>query len=324
MINQSRDRSELISVSCVVPCWNDAEGLDLLLPILTQTLGEITPDWEILLVDDGSAIEAAKKIQGWARISGIKVIQFSRNFGKEAALTAGLQASVGDVVVMMDADMQHPPELIRTLFIHWQRGADMVYAIRTSRQDEGWIKRWGTPIFYKLMNHSGRFSIPAGAGDFRLMDRQVVDALLALPERNRFMKGLDAWVGFDSVAIPYEPAERAVGQTSFNLWRLLSMSVDALTAFTNWPLRLVSIVGIVLALLGFSYGGYLTLVYFLDGNDVSGWSTIVVSLMLFMGMQMIALGVLGEYISRIFEEVKARPLYVVKQSLGEGLKERKE
>jgi len=247
----------------------------------------------------------------------------SRNFGKEAALTAGLQAASGEVVVLMDADGQHPPELLPTLLRCWQDGADVAYAVREHRDDEGPIKRWGTRLFYALVNGTDRVRLPPDAGDFRLMDRCVVDALLSLPERNRFMKGLYAWVGFPAVAVPYSPAPRAGGRSSYGLRRLLRLSLDGLTAFTTWPLRVVSVLGFVSALVGFVYGGYLTVEYLVLGNAVSGWTTIVVSLMLFFGVQMISLGVIGEYVARVFEEVKGRPLYLVRQDLGRGLPDKR-
>ncbi len=310
------------SVSCVVPCRNEGENLVELLPLLIETLSACAADWEIVLVDDGSTDRSVLTMARWARHRGVRVLQLSRNFGKEAALTAGLTAAGGDVVVMMDADLQHSPALIPTFLQHWRAGADVAYAVREDRRDESAFKRVGARWFYRLLNGGERFEVPAGAGDFRLMDRAVVDALLALPERNRFMKGLYAWVGFEAVAVPYVPAERAHGRSHFSPLRLISLSIDGLTAFTTWPLRAVSIVGFTLALMAFGYGGYLTWAYLVYGHDVSGWTTIVVSLMLFAGIQLISLGVVGEYVGRIFEEVKARPLFVIKRELGQGLGER--
>jgi glycosyltransferase involved in cell wall biosynthesis len=258
-------------------------------------------------------------METWARQPGFRVIQLSRTFGKEAALTAGLQASTGEVVVTMDADMQHSPGLIPTFLDQWLAGADVAYAVRKDRRDESKLKRLGARWFYALVNGSSTFEVPPDASDFRLMDRSVVDALLSLPERNRFMKGLYGWVGFRSVAVPYMPEDRAHGHSQFTILRLLSMSLDGLTAFTIWPLRLVGAVGGILALLALLYGVYLTASYFLFGNDVNGWTTIVVSLMLFAGIQLISLGIVGEYVGRIFNEVKARPLFVVKRQAGLGL-----
>lgn len=311
---------EAPSMSCVIPCRNEAQNLARLLPLLADTLGRCTHAWEIVLVDDGSTDDTERVLAAWARQPGFRVLQLSRNFGKEAALTAGLQASVGEVVVTMDADMQHSPALIPTFLEHWLAGADVAYAVRESRRDESAFKRFGARCFYALVNGSSRFEVPAGACDFRLMDRSVVDALLALPERNRFMKGLYAWVGFKAVPVPYVPDERAHGRSQFSALRLIRLSLDGLTAFTTWPLRAVSAVGFVLALAAFLYGAYLTASYFLYGHNVSGWTTIVVGLMLFAGIQLISLGIVGEYVGRIFEEVKARPLFVIKRELGAGMK----
>lgn len=320
-VAQTRGRGAL-ALSCVVPCRNEAVNLASLLPLLRQTLTACAARWEVILVDDGSTDSTALLLSGWARLPGFRVIQLSRNFGKEAALTAGLQAACGNVVVMMDADLQYSPALIPTFVDHWRSGADVVYAVREDRRDESAWKRAGARWFYALINAADRFDVPAGAGDFRLMDRQVVDALLALPERNRFMKGLYSWVGFASVAVPYQPDERAHGHSHFSPWRLVRLSLDGLTAFTTWPLRAVSAIGFVLAVLAFVYGAYLTGKYFVYGHDVSGWTTIVVSLMLFAGIQLISLGIVGEYVGRIFEEVKARPLFVIKQQMGHGLEPR--
>ena len=316
------DRSQAPRVSCIVPCRDEAANLEHLLPTLIETLGTIAPEWELILVDDGSTDGTLMLLSAWAQRPGVRVLQLSRNFGKEAALSAGLQAAHGDVVVMMDADLQHPPALLPALFDAWRGGADVAYAVRDHRRDETTFKRVGTRWFYALLNAGDRFEVPPDAGDFRLMDRCAVDALLALPERNRFMKGLYAWVGFDAVAVPYTPQPRASGRTHFSPWRLIRFSIDGLTAFTTWPLRAVSLVGMALALLGFGYGAWLTCSYLIFGHALSGWTTIVVSLMFFIGVQMMSLGILGEYIGRIFEEVKGRPLFIVKREFGEGLRER--
>jgi len=307
------------AISCVIPCHNEEQNLGRLLPMLSEALTDCSPSWEVIVVDDGSTDSTPLTLSRWAQTPGFRVIQLSRNFGKEAALTAGLQACAGEVVVMMDADMQHPPALIATFIQRWQEGHDVVYASRMGRGDESWLKRHGAGLFYALINASARFTVRPDAGDFRLMDRKVVDALLSLPERNRFMKGLYAWVGFDGVAVPYVPDSRAHGLSRFNPLRLIGLSLDGLTAFTTWPLRVVSALGFTLALLSFVYGGYLTAVYFLYGHDVSGWTTIVVGMMLLSGIQLLSLGVVGEYIARIFAEVKGRPLFVVKRDIGHGL-----
>lgn len=310
------------SISCVVPCRNEASNLDALLTRLMAVLSECTQHWEVIIVDDGSTDATLTTLMPWTASPGVRVVQLSRNFGKEAALTAGLRAACGDLIVMMDADLQHEPELLPDMLAKWREGADMVYAIRAHRNDEGTLKRMGARLFYAMLNATDRIEVPADAGDFRLMTRHVVDTLLALPERNRFMKGLYAWVGFKTAALPYTPAPRGSGHSQFSLWRLVRLSLDGLTAFTTWPLRAVSLTGFILAGLAFLYGGYLTVAYLAFGHSVSGWTTIVVSLMLFAGIQMVSLGVVGEYVGRIFEEVKGRPLYVVQHEFGQGFKTR--
>lgn len=311
----------LHSLSCVVPCFNEARNLEQLLPALRERLAALAPRWEIVLVDDGSTDGTRERMAEWTRLPGVRALVLSRNFGKEAALTAGLDAACGEAVVVMDADLQHPPALLDVFVRHWQAGADVVYAVREHRHAETWFKRWGSRLFYGLINGGERFEVPRDAGDFRLMDRAAVKALLALPERNRFMKGLYAWIGFEAVAVPYLPEARAHGSSHFNRLRLVRLAFDGLTAFTVWPLRAVIALGFVLALAAFGYGGYLTIAYLLYGHDVSGWTTIVVSLMLLAGIQLVSLGVVGEYVGRIYEESKKRPLYVVRQSLGHGLEE---
>ncbi len=310
---------KLLSVSCVVPCHNEAANLDELLAQLQEVLAVCAQDWEVILVDDGSSDATAVVLARWAQRPGFRALLLSRNFGKEAALMAGLEAARGDAVVTMDGDLQHPPSLIPVFIQHWSEGSDMVYAVRQGRQDEGLFKRLGTRCFYALVNMVGRFEVPAGAGDFRLMDRSVVDALLCLPERNRFMKGLYAWVGFDATPVPYMPDARLHGRSSFSPLQLIRLSIDGLTGFTTWPLRAVSGAGLVLALLALLYGAYLTIAYLLYGHPISGWTTIVVGLMGFSGVQLLSLGIVGEYVGQIAEEVKARPLYVIKRELGQGL-----
>jgi glycosyltransferase involved in cell wall biosynthesis len=303
----------------VLPCLNEADSLARLLPALEGQLKGCVRAWEVIVVDDGSRDDTLQLLAAWAQRPGFRVLLLARNFGKEAALTAGLQAARGDVVVTMDADGQHAPALIPQMLERWRAGADMVYTQRPHRNGETFVKRAGAGLFYRLLNAMQRFEVPAGAGDFRLLDRSVVDALLSLPERTRFMKGLYAWVGFQTAVIEDAPPPRTHGRSRFSLRALTSLSVLALTAFTTWPLRAVSATGAVTALAAFGYGAYLTGDYLLHGHEVSGWTTIVVTLLLSAGLQLLAIGVVGEYIGRIFDEVKARPLYIVRRELGRGL-----
>lgn len=303
-------------VSCIIPCLNESENLRVLLPLLRNRLETLCTSWEIIVADDGSTDGTPELMAQWTEFDGFRYIQLSRNFGKEAALSAGLEASVGDAVICLDADLQHPPMMIDQMLKRWQAGAEMVYAVRESRNDETWVKRVGARWFYRLLSSSRGVDVPAHAGDFRLMDRRVVDALVALPERTRFMKGLYAWVGFKTESLPYTPDERLHGETRFSGFRLLRLALDGLTAFTTWPLRAVSVLGCVFAFMAFAYGCYVVGDYLVSGNGVSGWTTIVTAVLFFSGINLISLGVVGEYVARIFDEVKGRPLYVVRQRQG--------
>jgi len=306
-------------ISCVVPAFNEAANLESLLTALTAQLRSLVPDWEILIVDDGSRDATPLAMTQWLHVRGVRWLRLSRNFGKEAALTAGIDRARGDVVVLMDADLQHPPEMIGVMLDAWRKGADMVCAARASREDEGWAKRLGTWLFYRLVNRHGEVEIPVDAGDFRLMDRRVADALRALPERNRFMKGLYAWVGFRTVVLPYTPLPRHAGKSSFSLRRLASLAFTGVTAFTNAPLRLWSALGACIALAALLFGLETVIEYFVTGIDVPGWATLVTGLMFSAGIQLLSVGILGEYVGRIFDEVKQRPVYIVGEELGSGL-----
>jgi len=306
------------AISCVVPAYNEAENLAPLLTALTTALQALTPRWEIVLVDDGSSDATPLAIGPWLDRPGVRYLRLSRNFGKEAALTAGIDHAQGDVVVLLDADLQHPPAMIGTMLQAWRDGADMVCTARASRADESWRKRLGSRLFYGLVNASLARPIPVDAGDFRLMDRRVVDALKRLPERNRFMKGLYAWVGFNTVVLPYMPAPRHAGRSTFSLRHLSRLAFTGITAFTNAPLRLWSALGGVIALLALAFTLWIVGEHFLVGHDVPGWATLVAGMAFSLGVQLMSIGILGEYIGRIFDEVKRRPVYIVQDALGRG------
>jgi glycosyltransferase involved in cell wall biosynthesis len=306
------------SISCVVPAYNEAGNLPSLLQALGEALQALTPRWEIIVVNDGSRDDTAAVIRPWLQTPGVRYLALSRNFGKEAALSAGLEHALGAVVVMLDADGQHPLSLLPTMLDGWRQGADAVCAVRESRADESWAKRLGTGLFYRIVNAGSPVPIPQDAGDFRLMDRRVVDALLSLPERNRFLKGLYAWVGFRTDFIRYAPAPRAHGQSSFSFTRLLALALTGVTAFSNLPLRLWSGLGALIAVCAIGYGGWIVIDHLANGNPVPGWPTVVVSLMFFSGVQLLSIGILGEYVGRIFTEVKRRPIYLLSEDAGQG------
>jgi glycosyltransferase involved in cell wall biosynthesis len=275
--------------------------------------------WEIIVVDDGSTDGTSQLMEEWVSRPGFRYLQLSRNFGKEAALSAGLAAAAGDVVVCLDADLQHPPSLIPKMLELWREGADMVCAVRANRDDESRIKRYGARLLYFILGSGNRVRIPADAGDFRLLDRVVVTALLRLPERTRFMKGLFAWVGFAVKSIEYAPSERLQGKTHFGFLRLVEFALDGITAFSTWPLRFLTFSGFSIAALAFAYGFYLVVEYLLVGNQVSGWTTIVTAMLFLSGVHLLGLGVLGAYLAQVFNEVKQRPVYLVRQDIGHGL-----
>lgn len=309
-----------VTLSCIIPCLNEQANLGVLLPELLATLAGEDCVPEIIVVDDGSTDGTPDLMRHWASLHPeIVYLRLSRNFGKEAALTAGLEAARGDVVVCLDADMQHPPGMIPTMLARWRAGVRMVYAVRATRDDESWFKRLGSRMFYALMRTSHGLKVPPNAGDFRLMDRMVVDALLRLPERDRFMKGLFAWVGFEAEALPYVPPQRLHGVSKFRPLRLLRFAVDGLTAFTTWPLRLLSLLGACLSFLAFLYGLIIIISHWLYGDPVQGWATLITVVLFFSGVNLMSLGVVGEYVSRIFTEVKARPVYLLRERTGRGL-----
>ncbi|WP_322996319.1 glycosyltransferase family 2 protein [Castellaniella sp.] len=307
---------QTVFLSCVVPCLNEQANLGILLPDLLATLGTQVDALEIIVVDDGSTDGTPDLLRHWCSLHPqIHYVRLSRNFGKEAALTAGLEAARGNVVVCLDADLQHPPQMILAMLARWREGIQMVYAVRATRQDESPFKRIGTRLFYLLMRTSDGLKVPLNAGDFRLMDRMVVDALLRLPERDRFMKGLFAWVGFEAEPMPYIPQQRRHGSTTFRPLKLLRFAVDGLTAFTTWPLRLLSLVGAGLSLATFAYGLYIVVTHLIFGDPVRGWATLITVVLFFAGVNLMSLGVVGEYIARIFTEVKARPVYLVREQI---------
>jgi glycosyltransferase involved in cell wall biosynthesis len=301
-----------------MPAFNEAANLPVVLAEATQQLATLTDRWELIVVDDGSHDATPAAMLPWLTRPGVRYVRLSRNFGKEAALTAGIDRAEGEVVLLMDADGQHPPTLLPRMLEAWLRGADMVCAARASRADEGWRKRIGTRLFYRLVNANPSVQIPVDAGDFRLMDRRVVDALKSLPERNRFMKGLYAWVGFRNEIIDYLPAERLSGQSRFSMKSLTRLAFTGITAFTNVPLRLWSGVGALIALGAIGFGLWIVVAHVIAGHDVPGWATLVTSLMFFSGVQLLSIGILGEYVGRIFDEVKQRPVYIVRGEAGCG------
>lgn len=305
-------------LSVVIPLYNESGSLEALHRRLKAALADLpVAGHELVFVDDGSRDTTFDEVAALAVIDpAIRAIRFARNFGKEAAMAAGLRAARGDIVVLIDGDLQHPPELIPEMLACWQKGAKMVTAVRRSRETDPWLRRQLSRGFYGLFKRVSEVALEEGGGDFRLFDRAVVDAINSLPERTRFMKGITSWVGFRQETIDFEPAERAAGASAWSLLRLLRYAIDGLSAFSTLPLRVWSMIGMVISGLSVLYGGFLVVRTAIFGIDVPGYASIIVSVLFLSGIQLISLGVLGEYVGRIFTEVKQRPLYLVSERIG--------
>jgi glycosyltransferase involved in cell wall biosynthesis len=303
-------------LSIAIPVYNEAASLPALRESIERVLGSLDIDYEVILVDDGSHDDTWAKIGTWhAADSRVRGIRFARNFGKEAALSAGLYQSRGAAVVLMDSDLQHPPEIIPDFLAKWREGYEMVYAVRTSREGDSTLRRWATHAFYRLFGRIADIDLPPGAGDFRLIDRKVVDTLNRMPERLRFMKGLYAWAGCRHTGVPYAPPPRQHGKSAMSMSRLTGFGLDGIVAFSRVPLAISGWIGAAIALTAFVYGAYLALRTLIVGVDVPGYASIMVGVMLLGGVQLLALGILGAYVGRIYEELKQRPLYIVAEEL---------
>ena len=307
-------------LSVVIPLYNESGSLGLLHQRLTAVLqGMPLASYEVVFVDDGSRDNTYAEVAELCAIDpALKAIRFARNFGKEAAMAAGLRAAGGDVVVLMDGDLQHPPELIPEMLERWRGGAMMVTAVRRSRDTDPWLRRQLSRAFYAFFRKVSEVALAEGGGDFRIFDRAVVDAINSLPERTRFMKGITSWVGFRQEEVDFEPEERAAGASAWSMLRLLRYAIDGLSAFSTLPLRVWSVIGLVMAGLSALYGAWLVVRTIIFGIDLPGYASIMVSVLFLSGIQLISLGVLGEYIGRIFTEVKGRPLFLVSERIGFG------
>jgi len=306
-------------LSVVVPVKNEEQAI---LPFV-ERVGAILDGiagqegWEILFVDDGSSDSTMAAIVA-ANLSDprVRALSLSRNFGKEAALSAGLDHAGGAAVIPMDVDMQDPPEVLPEMVAKWREGHEMVFGVRRCRDSDGWVKRVTAGLYYRAHNAVSADKIPENAGDFRLLDRKVVEVIRKLPERNRFMKGLFAWAGFRQAAVEYDRVERETGSSKFNYWKLWTLALDGITSASTVPLRIWSYVGALIALFALGYAGFITFDTIVFGNSVPGYASIMTSVLFLGGVQLISLGVLGEYVGRILTETKQRPLYVVRDTVG--------
>lgn len=305
-----------MNLSLVIPVYNEEDVIPALYERLCSLAERMNLAMEWVFVNDGSSDGTLARLLVFAhRDSRVKVVNLSRNFGHQVAVTAGMDLVRGEAVVIMDADLQDPPELIQGMYERFLEGYDVVYAKRRQRKGEGWFKRVSARVFYWVMRKTVHRELPANVGDFRLMSRAVVDVLRLLPERHRFMRGLVTWIGFRQTAVEFDRPARAAGKTKYPFWKMMWFALDAITSFSYVPLRLSIIVGLLVELLALLFLCYNIYLYFFTQRLVQGWTSIIGLLTLLMGALMIAVGALGEYVGRIHEEVKRRPLYIVSDTV---------
>ena len=301
-------------ITIVVPFLNEKENLPVLLERVAGVFAERTEDWELLLVDDGSTDGSAEWAVAQAQANRhVRVVRLSRNFGHQLAITAGLDRSDGDAVVVMDADLQDPPETIGPLIDKWREGYEVIYAVRRSRAGETWSKKFLAAGFYRVFRRLAKVNIPMDAGDFRLVDRCVVDALREMRELHRFMRGLTCWVGFRQASVAYDRAARFAGETKYPVWKSARLAFDAITSFSASPLRWIAVLGVGICLVAALWVFYVMVQALVNpGSMQKGWASTIAVMVFLGGVQLVSIGLLGQYVSRIFEEGKRRPLYLVR------------
>lgn len=303
-----------MKLSIVIPCFNEEEGLSQFYHEVKTVLTE-KYDYELVFVDDGSSDQTPEIIAEFCRENQcVRGILLSRNFGHQSALVAGISESTGDVILMMDADLQHPPQLIPQMMSKLAEGYDVVNTIRKETSDSGFFKRSTSKMFYRLINYLSEIPIQEGAADFRIMTRKSADAFLSFTEKGRFNRGLISWMGFRTAYIEFVAPSRFAGKSKYSLRKMLGFARNGITAFSPKPLRLASFMGVLAVFTGFVYGLYI-LIQYLSGNTVAGWASTMLIILFLGGIQMLSIGILGEYIARIYEEAKNRPLYFIRESL---------
>ena len=301
-------------ISVVVPAYNESEVLPEFHARLSAVMNELPEDWEVIYVNDGSRDATLDVLESFRlNDAHVAILNLSRNFGKEIAMTAGLDHADGDAVIVIDSDLQDPPELIPELVAVWKQGIDVVYATRRSREGETFLKKFTAKIFYQLMQNLGRTPVPADTGDFRLLSRRVVEALAKLREYHRLMKGLFTWVGFPSQSVLYDRAPRYAGTTKWNYWKLWNLALEGITSYTVSPLKMATYLGLALAVLAGIYLIEIVVKTLIYGNAVAGYPSLMAVVLFMGGAQLITLGIIGEYLGRIFNETKQRPLYFVER-----------
>jgi len=312
-----KDSKSPLKLSIVTPMYNEEAVVDVFFERLHSSLKPVTENYEIICIDDGSCDTTLAKLRQHADgDSRIKIVSLSRNFGKEIALTAGLASSSGEAVVPIDSDLQDPPEIIEEMFKQWENGYEVVLAQREDRSSDSRIKRWTSKVFYKVIGKLADINIPYNVGDFRLLDRKAVECLNQYPERTRFMKGLFATLGFKEIIIKYSRPERVAGSTKWNYLMLYNLAFEGIISFSSSLLKIWSYIGITISVGAFIYGVLLIIKTLIYGTDIAGYASLMVVLLFMSGLILLSLGIIGEYLARIFIEVKARPLYIVSEKYG--------
>ena len=303
------------TVSVLIPCYNEEQSLPLLYPELKKLMDSETKyNWEVLFVNDGSKDNTLNIIKALRSADKrINFVNLSRNFGKENAMLAGFDYVTGDCMVIIDADLQDPPSLIPQMLEYWEQGYQDVYAKRANRGKESWLRKKFSLLFYRILDNSTRFDVLQNVGDFRLLDRQCIDALMQLRESERYTKGMFCWIGFRKKEVLFDRGNRSAGESNWNFWSLFNLAIEGITSFTTAPLRFATIVGFVIAVLTFIYALYFVTKTLLIGDPVPGFTTLIVVVLFLGGIQLMAIGVLGEYIGRIFNESKKRPTYLASE-----------
>jgi glycosyltransferase involved in cell wall biosynthesis len=310
-LRQQALQNKAVFISCVVPVFNEELNVEGFFEHLQTVLRTVAERFEIVVIDDGSRDHTVEKVLALPKEYQIKLLAFSRNFGKETALSAGLEHCSGDVAIIMDADFQHPAEVIPEFLKYWGEGYEMVYGVRKNRDNESRAKRHFANLFYWLMEKMTKINMPSNAGDFRLIDRKVIDALNQFQERTRFMKGLYAWVGYTKIAVPFEVQDRKAGVSTWGFRKLTELAITGITSFSDIPLRIWGFIGFIVSTLALIYAVYFLTYTLLYGADLPGFPSIIVAVMFLGGIQLLSIGIMGEYIARIFTEVKQRPRYLV-------------
>ena len=313
----SRSNSDVPVVSIVAPVFNEAAGIRTFVDAVASELEALAYSWEIVLVDDGSTDTTWKTLQALhAEDSRVKILRFSRNFGHQLAITAGMQYAQGDAVIVMDSDLQHPPKLIPQMIAQWKEGFEVVYTVRSYGEEIGWFKRTSSHLFYQTLNFLSETKLEPGVSDFRLLDRAVLDQFNAMPENVRFIRGMIRWLGFRQTSITFTAAPRFAGQSKYSFAKMCRLALEGITSFSVLPLRWITACGLTVAAMSLCYAAYVLGEVWMTGITSPGWPTLIVAVLFLGGMQLTALGIVGEYVGRIYMETKRRPLFVVQEQCG--------